>query len=126
MPELKRLITTRIVSTKAALDALSVPSGTVSMRTAPDELLLLPAATVTLDDAHAIVERDGGFAGVWLNSAEANHLFERAVEWEIPSERPVFAQGAVAGIPAKLWLEQDSVLLICPAVYAEEMEERIA
>lgn len=126
MPALKRLQTTRIVATPAALDALEPMPGTLLLRTAPDELLMLPCATPELQDEYAIVLEDGSFAGVWLNSAEAAHILERSCEWEVPIERPTFAQGMVAGIPAKLWLESDSVLLICPAAYAAEMEERIA
>ena len=125
MPELKRLQTTRIVATPAALDGLTIPNGTLSLRTAPDEMLLMPPTAVDLLDAYAIVVEDGSFAGAWWDSAELLPILERTCEWELPNQRPTFAQGMVAGIPTKLWLEQDRVLLLCPAVYAAEMEERI-
>lgn len=125
MPELKRLQTTRIVATPAALDALAILSGALALRTAADELLLMPSAAVELADEYAIVVEDGSFAGSWWNSADLLPILERTCEWELPIQRPAFAQGMIAGIPAKLWLEKDSILLMCPAVYAAEMEERI-
>jgi hypothetical protein len=43
----------------------------------------------------------------------------------VPNGRPAFAQGAVAGIPTKLWLEDDQVLFIVPAPYAADFAERM-
>ncbi len=125
MPELKPIRTTRIVATKEALDQLSVPDGCLALRVAPDEMLVLPPTEVEVADAYAIVIEDSSFAGVWWDSAEMLAILERSCEWEIPTERPKFAQGMIAGIPAKLWLENDSILLICPLAYAAEMEQRI-
>jgi hypothetical protein len=127
MPELKRLPATRIVASPTALDAAQWPAESLVLRLAPDELLIIPAlAQVTLADPHAIIIAEGGYAGVWLPAADALDFLERACEWEIPAQRPAFAQGAVAGIPAKLWLEAERVLIITPAPYAAEFEERMA
>ncbi|MEM7032198.1 MAG: hypothetical protein AAF629_21785 [Chloroflexota bacterium] len=126
MPELKRLLATRIVSTVDALDTVNWPSDLRVLRTAPDEVLLIPPAeTLEIDDPHAIVVSEGGFAGVWLDVEHAASFLEQACEWTVPSERPAFAQGAVADIPTKLWLEEDRVLFMVPAPYAAEFEERI-
>ena len=128
MPELKRLNMTRIVATPAALDGVQmIEPDSLIMRVAADELLLLPASkTVQVDDDYAIQTVDAGFAGVWLTTAMADDILCRLCEWAVPTSRPAFVQGAVAGIPTKLWLGQDRVLLIVPAAYAVDMEERLA
>ena len=127
MPELKRLPATRIVATPAALDAAEWPDDTLALRFAPDELLVTPpVANLALDDPHAIIIADSGYAGVWLPEAEALAFLERACEWELPPQRPAFAQGAVAGIATKLWFEAGRVLLIVPAPLIADFEERMA
>ena len=51
---------------------------------------------------------------------------EEHVDWELPSGRPALAQGLVAAVPAKLWLEADGTArLICLAAYAAELHERV-
>ena len=127
MPELKRLPATRIVATPAALDAAEWPDDTLALRFAPDELLVTPpVANPALDDPHAIIIADSGYAGVWLPEAEALAFLEHACEWELPTQRPAFAQGAVTGIAAKLWFEAGRVLLIVPAPLIADFEERMA
>ena len=34
------------------------------------------------------------------------------IDWPLPAERPTFAQGAVAGVPAKLWLLDDTFVVL--------------
>lgn len=129
MLKLNRFATTRIVATPAALDAAKWPEGTIALRSAADELWLTPAIDIeelSVDDPHAIIIKDSSLAGIWLPSAEALAILERLCAWEVPSARPAFAQGSVAGIATKLWLEKDRILIIVPAPYAAEMEERIA
>ena len=127
MPECKRLLATRIISTPEALNTVSWPADHRILPIAPDEVLIIPPVeTVEVDDPHAIIINDGGFAGLWLAADEAHDLLERVCEWTIPTARPAFAQGAIAEIPAKLWLEEDRVLFIIPAPYATDFEERIA
>ena len=126
MPALNRIPITHIVATPTALDAVQLPDGRLSFRIAADELLITPPAPdTTVDDPHAIVVPDSGFAGVWLPADEALKFLERECEWELPHERPAFAQGAVAGIATKLWLEHDRVLIIVPAPFAADFEERM-
>ncbi|MDA1045281.1 MAG: hypothetical protein O3C57_08675 [Verrucomicrobia bacterium] len=126
MPELSRMIVTRMVSTKAALDAAPWPADALVLRTAADELMVYPAQReVSLDDPYAIIIRDGGHAGVWMPMADALRFLERECEWEIPVHRPAFAQGAVAGIPAKLYFEQDRVLFIVAAPFAQDFQNRM-
>ena len=90
--------------------------------------------TVDLDDEHAIVELEGGFVATRLPLA----VVARHVEWAIPTGRPAFAQGSVAAVPAKLWIEaretadgwpdgdaRREVLLLTAAAYAHDLAERL-
>ena len=45
--------------------------------------------------------------------------------WALPTERPAFAQGAVAEIPVKLWFEEASVRFVVPAAYAADLGEQM-
>ena len=128
----KRVSAIRIVSTPAALDAAQWPSATLVLRLASDEVWVVSELTslaetsgILTHDPHAIVMPDASFAGLSLPADEARRFLERTCEWALPSERPAFAQGAVAGLAMKLWFEQDRVLLIVPAPFAHELEERI-
>ena len=126
VPELKRLILTRIAATPAALDAATWPKEAIVLRTAPDELLIYPVQTeIVLVDPYAIVIEDGGNSGIWLHTSTALNFLERSCEWELPRERPAFAQGAVAGIPTKLWFEDEKVLFIVSAPFATELADRM-
>lgn len=129
MPALKRIAATRIVSTPAALDAADVPQSSLALRFAADELFITPPlqdeSVILAHDPHAIVISEGGFAGVWLDSDEAAEFLQKNCAWELPNGRPAFAQGAVAGIPTKLWLEEEQVLFIVPAPYAADFAERM-
>lgn len=127
MPELKPIAATRIVATPAALDAVTWPQDALVLRIAPDEVLVTAAVNGDIvEDSHAIVAPDAGFVGAWVAAEEALAFLERACEWELPGERPAFAQGAVAGLPVKLWFEEDRVLFIVPAPFALDLEERLS
>ena len=56
----------------------------------------------------------------------------RHIEWPLPTERPALAQGAVAGVPAKVWLPDGTgagrvgdVLLLTATAYADELTDRL-
>ena len=126
MPELKRLPATRIVANPESLDEITWPDEALVLRFASDEALILPPmGAVPISDPHAIIIADGGFAGVWVAADEAMAFLERACEWELPEERPSLAQGSVAGVATKVWLETDKVLFVVQAPYASEFEERL-
>jgi hypothetical protein len=102
----------------------------IFMRLAADELLIIGEApevakVVVIDDPHAIITNETGFAGVWWSAGEALEFLSRACEWELPKARPAFAQGMVAGLPVKLWLESDRVLFVTAAPFAADLAERI-
>jgi hypothetical protein len=123
----ERLRLLRIVATPSVLDGAVWPEGAIVMRSAPDEVLALSGSAPELkDDPHAIVESEEGFAALWLPAAEALDLLQRTCCWELPSHRPAFAQGAVAGLPVKLWFDRERILFLAPAPYVADFEERIA
>jgi hypothetical protein len=132
VPALERIPAIRIVATPAALDALAAPAGALLLRLAADEALLVHAdltghqAAPPVDDAHAIIEFDAGFAGAWWTIDEARRLLERHCEWAPPAARPAFAQGAIAEIAAKVWFEETRALILVPAPFQTDFEERSA
>lgn len=130
MQELKRIPGIRMVATPAALDAAAWSQGALALRLAPDEVFVIAPVVVesvaeSIGDPHAIVVPDAGFVGVWLGRDVALDFLARTCEWEVPASRPAFAQGMVAGLPVKLWLEEERVLLITAAPYAHDLAERI-
>lgn len=126
MHVLNRIVGTRIVATPAALDSAQWPGEALVFRLAPDDVFVTaPVTAAAIADAHAIVSAEGGFAGIWLPTAEALDFLERTCEWELPHTRPAFAQGMVAGLAVKLWLEEDRVLFVVPAPFATELAERM-
>ena len=138
----QRVLGIRVVSTTAAIDALLQTDfwqssgrgdAPLPMRTAPDELFVLGdtdveetmrALTTLLEDPHAIVVPDSGFAGAWIDSALAHDFLEQACPWVLPTAFPAFAQGMIADLPVKLWLEEDLVLFLVPAPFATDLEKR--
>ncbi len=129
-PRLRWLEATRVSTTPEALAALVKrppwSAGALTFRTAPDELLV----TATPDfgvagDPHAIVERETAFSYVWLDEATAERFLDRECEWPRPGARPAFAQGEVAGIPARLWFEAGKTLILTPAPFAAAFERRL-
>src|SRR5690606_23829268 len=102
VPAPDRLQGLRVVADPAALDAAvaALPAGTVVVRFAPDEALLVGITGMRLDDPHAIVEPDVGYVAITAD----RDAVERHVEWALPAAGET-AQGSIAGVPAKLaWL----------------------
>lgn len=122
----ERLTMTRIVATAVSLDALTLPNDAILLRIAPDEAYVYPPTEVALDDEWAIVTEDSGMAGAWIPAEMITDLLERLCEWEVPTERPVLCQGMVAGLPAKLWFEDERTLLLVPGSLLAEMEARLS
>ena len=120
----------RVVADPAALDRVSWRGDldVTVLRLAPDEALAIGARSVEIDDAHAIVEEEAGFVGVWLTAEEFEASVLPHIEWPLPAddERPAVAQGAIAGVPAKLWLRTTGgALLVTQAAYADELAGRL-
>jgi hypothetical protein len=116
-------VATRIAATAEALDALAPAEDVVSLRLAPDDLLVLAAVAPDLADPDAIVTPDSGWAGAWLDSGEAAELLARHADWPLPATG--LAQGAAAGVPVKVLVEDGRTLLLVPAAFAVELAERL-
>ena len=128
MPELEHMSVTRIVASPAALDALDLQLR-LHFRTAPDEIMLLSehedALAIKILDAHKIQINDTNWYGIWLESDAALNFLAQLCEWRLPDARPAFAQGAVANVPVKLWLETDRVLILTAGPFRHDLQERM-
>jgi len=124
VPALDRLAGLRVVADPAALDAARWRGAAdiLVLRLAPDDAFAIGAESVDIGDEHAIVESEPGFAGAWFPfDAIAHHA-----QWSLPAERPILAQGAVAQVPARVWLPDDGdALVITAAAYADELASRL-
>lgn len=118
---LDRLAAIRIVARPDALDTLE---GHV-LRLAPDEALVLGTDRPAVGDPYAIISDDTGWRGVWLEPDRAERFFSAECDWPRPTERPAFAQGMIAHLPVKLWLETDRVLVAVPHVFAADLTDRL-
>ncbi len=142
MPAPKQLLLstlrgTRVVAAASSIDNMAVPAGAVVLRLAPDDVLVLPSHSgsasdfeaanhVAAADPDAIAAAESGFSGAWLQRVEFDRFVGPHIEWEIPAVGPALAQGLVAGVPAKVWVERDdTVLLLCATAYVHEMEARL-
>ena len=114
----------RIVASPASLDRLTWTDDVAPLRLASDDLLAIGAASVEVAGEHLVVD-EAGFVGWWLTPEEVTTHVLPHVDWPLPTERPALAQGLVAGVPAKLWLTHDRVLLLTAAAYRHELEERL-
>ena len=127
MLKLNQLELTRIVAKPSALDASPWASDALVLRTAPDEALVQGVVDQTaVSDPYAIIERETGFFGGWINKDAATQLLISHCEWNWrPQQSPDFKQGSVADIATKLLFDDEKVLFVVPAVYAHEFEERM-
>ena len=116
----------RVVALPAAIDALAAVTPQL-LRIAPDEALVLDGGVdvAAVADPHAIVEDDHGMSGVWVAWPVFDALVRPHDEWELPAMRPVLAQGLVAFVPAKLYLKDDGVLVMCATAHVHELLERL-
>lgn len=127
MPALERLQATRIVAKPGVLDEVAWPDAVPVLRTAPDEVLVV--GTVKPDlivDPHAIVEPETGMFGVWMERGEALERLGAHAAWTSSGAPRSVAQGAVAGLPVKVWFEADRILWLVPEAFAADFEERLS
>lgn len=116
------LVGQRIVADPEAIDALvaMLPAGVTSVRFAPDEVFVIGAVSIELGE-DAIVEPEAGVVAIAAERA----VIERHTEWPIPAPGAV-AQGAIAGVPAKLaWLPDGRAWIVTYAAYADELLDRL-
>jgi hypothetical protein len=115
----------RVVASPAAIDNAVWPASAMVLRIAPDDALLVGDGPIEINDPHAIVEPDGGFCAVRLAADRVIDLLAANASWQLSDERPCLAQGMVAGLPVKVWMEDNWALLICPTPFAFELEARL-
>ncbi len=113
----------RVVAKPAALDAVVLPHGATMLRIAPDDAIVVGAATLALDDAFAIVEPEYAFVQWRLTPGEFGGVAHH-IEWPLP-EAGQLGQGLIAGVPAKIMIASDHVLLVVSAGLAHELLERL-
>ena len=127
MPALEVLGGLRVVADPAALDGARWTAGagqTVTLlRFASDDAFAIGASSAEVDDPDAIVEPERGFVGAWCTFDDLRHV----TEWAPPAERPALAQGAVAGVPAKVWLPDHgpAILVLTAAANADVLADRL-
>lgn len=124
MPVLERLVGVRVVADPAALDVARWSGVDVLvLRFAPDEAFGVRATGIEVDDPDAIVVEEHAFVGgrVPLDA------FAHRLEWALPTTRPALAQGALAWVPVKVWLADDSgsAFLVAYAASAPELMDRL-
>ncbi|MEY2583190.1 MAG: hypothetical protein QOE09_3039 [Ilumatobacteraceae bacterium] len=113
----------RVVAKPAAIDAAVLPVGATMLRIAPDDAIVAGAATMTIDDPFAIVEPEYAFVHWRLHPAEFEGVKDH-IEWSVPAVGQL-GQGLIAGVPAKIMITPDAVLLIVSAGLAHELAERL-
>ena len=113
----------RVVARPTALDALAAPTGGVVLRIAPDDAIVTGTATLMVDDPDAIVEPEYTFVHWTLTVAEFDAI-SRHIEWPIPAPGQL-GQGLIGGVPAKIRIDADHVMLIVSAGLAHELLDRL-
>lgn len=120
-PVAERLSAWRVVAKPAAIDRLSG----IVLRLASDDALVVGVLGVEIGDPEAIVEPDTGWVFLELSEERALELIAAGASWRPPAERPAFAQGMLAGLPAKIYLNGARSLVIVAAPFEHELEERL-
>ena len=113
----------RVIAASDALDAARWTGPVVVLRIAPDEALAIDAVTVDVDDADAIVERETGFVGARLTAADLQQVIAH-MDWPLPSDLGALAQGKIAGVPAKILIDERP-LLVVQAAHADDLLSRL-
>ena len=127
----------RVVAKPAAVDGVIASEHGVVLRIAPDDAIVTGTATVTVDDPFAaavtavtpplypdaIVEPEFTFVHWRLTPAEFEEV-DRHIEWPLPTPGQL-GQGLIAGVPAKILITTDHVLVVVSAGLADELTERL-
>ena len=132
MPALEPVVACRVIATPASLDSARGLGAEIEvLRIAPDEALGIGATGAEVDDPDAIVEPEAGFSVAWLGAGDWSGLVDH-VEWPLPDDPGVLAQGKVAGVPTKLLTGDPApmpadapALLVVQTCYANELKDRL-
>lgn len=113
----------RVIASPKALEDARWSGPVTVVRLAPDEVLAIDAIAVDVDDVHAIVERETGFVGAPLTPDDLERVVAH-MDWPLPTEPGVLAQGKIAGVPAKVLIGEPP-LLLTHAAFAAELVSRL-
>jgi hypothetical protein len=113
----------RVVAKPAAIDSAALPAGATMLRIAPDDAIVAGAATLIVDDPFAIIEPEYAFVHWLLTPAEFDDVTHH-IEWPLPAPGQL-GQGLIGGVPAKIMITADHVMLIVSAGLAHELSERL-
>jgi hypothetical protein len=120
--EVRALVGQRVVADPGAIDAMvaAIPAQVTVLRFAPDEALILDGGAGGLGE-DAIIEPEVGFVAVTIDRA----VVACHTEWPLPGAGAV-AQGAIAGVPAKLaWLPDGRAWIVVHAAYIADLLDRL-
>jgi hypothetical protein len=126
VPEVEILRGRRIVATPAAIDRAGWPRGAVVLRIAPDDALVVGDGAIDVSDDYSIIEPDTGWCALRLTEERALAILTHHAAWEPPRDRPALAQGMLAGLAAKVYLDGDRSMIIVATPFAAELEERLS
>ncbi len=119
---LERLDAFRVVAAPDAIDAARLTEHALLMRLAPDDALVV-GGDVAVDDPHAIVVRDTGWAAMPIEEGPLREALRRLSAFE---PQPGLNQGMVAGLPVKVWIDGADSMVIVAAALSGELEERFS
>jgi len=121
----------------AVLDELTAPPGGVIARIAPDEAWLIGSRarrTALARDANAAVggpaaglavDQTDGWA-IWsIHGTPPRVVLGRLMIAEIPASARAFVQGAITGVPGKVFIDGDIAHLMVPAPVGHHLRDRI-
>ena len=121
-----------------ALDAFQLPSPSGSYRVAPDELLvvgsgtgrtdLIDAASRTLgrdDPGSLVVDMSDGWSIVSVHGPACDAVLARLSAVKPAATRPAFLQAAIADVPARAIVLDDSVHILVESTVTHHVRARI-
>ena len=123
MHERETVTASRVVAEARTIEDGSWPAGSLVLRIAPDEVLMIGDGEPRVIDPHAIVVPDSGWTMFRMATPNAAVVMEQCATWPLPAEG--FAQGMVAGIAAKAWVGRVEVQFLVPGVFADDFEQRL-
>ena len=96
------------------------------LRLAPDDAYAIGATAVDLADDHAIIESEAGYLALMFPADEFADSVVPHLEWPPPLDRPAFVQGAIAGVPTKLYIDSTgaAIVLVLDS-YADDLLGRL-
>jgi sarcosine oxidase gamma subunit len=122
----------------SALDAWSAPHDACVARVARDELWVVGPRAERCALFHGVehsmralapdalvVDQTDGWTGWSIGGAKASHALARLTVIPLNQPAPAFLQGAVAGVPAKVFTTATDYLVFVPAPVGHHLRERL-